>query len=291
MTWRATLFFNPRAGWRGSVPPLRREAEIRGIEWIDISPDLDVRALARQRLASGVRTLIAAGGDGTIHHVIQSLVATEAVLGVVPAGTYNHFARDLGIPLDPLDALEVAIGGDVRSVDVGRANSEYFVNNLSLGFYPELVERREEQGRENRRWRALAYAAWSTYQRMPSVSITIEAPGHFELVRTHLFMVSNNAYDLTRAGIDAPRRNMESGRLSVYWLPHVPRVELIRMIARFVRGRLHGIGGLRSLRREQLTIGSSHATLSVGMDGELLEMRTPISVASIPSGLNVRVPR
>src|SRR5437870_1306584 len=81
------------------------------------SSDLDCAALIRARIGEGRRLFVAAGGDGTVNSVIQALVHTDAVLGVIPVGTYNHFARDLGLPLPWREALQVVIAGATRQVD------------------------------------------------------------------------------------------------------------------------------------------------------------------------------
>src|ERR1051326_5694743 len=89
---------------------------------------------------------------------------SEAVLGVIPMGTFNHFARDVGVPMAWREALDVALTGTTRQVDAARANDRFFVNNIAMGLYPELVARREERGREYPRWKARLYAAYATLQ-------------------------------------------------------------------------------------------------------------------------------
>src|SRR5206468_8736978 len=165
-------------------------------------------ALIRARMAEGQRLFVAAGGDGTVNHVVQALVNSDAVLGVIPVGTYNHFAKDLGIPLDWRAALATALTGATQQIDAARANDRFFVNNLSMGLYPELVARREERGRDYPRWKARLWAAYTTFRKYPHITLTIESEHHQEVVRTHVFMVSNNTYDLSRIGVEAPRNRM-----------------------------------------------------------------------------------
>src|ERR1700756_5448 len=98
MPAKGTLFFNPSSGTRPQ-DLLQNAASAAGLELVPIGPDVDVAALVRSRMRDGIRLFVPAGGDGTIHAVVQALVNTDAALGVIPAGTFNHFARDLGIPL------------------------------------------------------------------------------------------------------------------------------------------------------------------------------------------------
>lgn len=270
---------------------LRDSARDGGVEVVDLRKDIDIAGIIRQQLREGRRLFIAAGGDGTVNSVVQPLVNSEAALAVIPAGTYNHFARDLGIPLDWPAALDVALNGQVRQIDTARANDRFFVNNMSIGLYPELVARREEHGRDYPRWKARLYAVYMTMRKYPHVTFTVESEHHQEVIRTHVFMVSNNSYDLSRVGIEAPRSLMTEGRMTVYWLPHLPRVALMRFAAHYLAGRVTTTPGFRIFRTTRMKVQSRHAHLRVGIDGELYTLETPLTVTSVPQSLLVKVPR
>ena len=261
------------------------------LEVIQLARDVDITAICRDHLRRGTQLFIAAGGDGTVHHVVQAVVHTDATLAVLPIGTYNHFARDLNIPLDWRAALEVALTGERRQIDTARVNDRFFVNNVSMGLYPELVARREEKGRDYPRWKARLHAAYVTLRKYPHVTFTVESDHHQELIRTHVFMVSNNSYDLSRIGIQAPRSTLEEGRLSVYWLPHIPRWQLMKFVARYLAGRMREVPGFRSFRTQRMRVQSSRPHLHVGVDGEVFTLQTPLSITIVPQSLLVRVPR
>ena len=293
-TTRGALFFNPTSGARlpdAEQRALHEAAREGGLEVIAIERDLNVAAAVRERIAQGKKLFVAAGGDGTINAVLQAVVHTEAELGVVPIGTFNHFARDLSLPLTWRDALAVALSGRVIQVDAARVNDRFFVNNLSMGLYPELVARREERGRDYPRWKARMYAAAITLRKYPHVAITVETEHHQEVIRTHVFMVSNNSYDLSRIGIDAPRNTLGEGRLSVYWLPHLSRFELMRFAAHYLAGRVKQRPGFRSFRTTRMKVQSSKSRLHIGIDGEVFTLSTPLTITILPQGLQVRVPR
>lgn len=292
---KGTLFLNRSSGVRLTpvdAAALRDAASERGLQIVEIEGDVDVRSLIREGVRRGERVFIAAGGDGTVHHVMQALVNTDAILGVIPIGTYNHFARDLGLPLGWRAALDVALGGATRQIDTGRINDRFFVNNVTLGMYTRFVAHREEKGRDYPRWKARLYAAYVTLRKYPHVNLIVESDHQrHEVIRTHVFMVSNNSYDLSRIGIEAPRDRLNEGRVSVYWLPHIPRWQLTRFIARYLAGRVRETPGFRSYRTSATRVQSSHAKLDVGIDGELFELATPLAITIVPQSLNVRVPR
>lgn len=273
------------------VDALRAAAAAASLDVIELSRDVDITATVRDQLSRGARVVIAAGGDGTIHHVIQGVVHTDATLGVLPVGTWNHFARDLGIPVDWRAALDIALTGEIRQIDTARINDRFFVNNVSMGLYPELVARREERGRDYPRWKARMYAAYSTLRKYPHVTVAVESEFHQELIRTHVFMVSNNSYDLSRIGIEAPRTNLGEGQLSVYWLPHTPRLQLMKFVARYLAGRMREVPGFRSFRTRRMRVQSSRPHLDVGIDGEFFTLATPLVLTIVPQSLLVRVPR
>jgi diacylglycerol kinase family enzyme len=287
------MFLNESSGARlpRNELPLEDSARDSGLEVIRLTRDLDVAGIVRQHIAHGRGLFVAAGGDGTINSVIQALVNTDAVLGVIPVGTFNHFARDLGMPLDWRNALDVAISGTTRQVDAARVNERFFVNNVSMGLYPELVARREEKGRDYSRWKARAYAVIATLQKYPHVSVTVETEHHSEVIRTHVLMVSNNSYDLSRIGIQAPRSTLEEGRLTIYWLPHLRRLELMRFVAHFLAGRVRETPGFRSFRTMRAKMQSPRPRLQLGIDGEVFIMDTPLIITIVPKSLLVRVPR
>jgi diacylglycerol kinase family enzyme len=286
------LFFNPSSGVK--LPPaeltaLETAATEAGLELYRVTSELDIPAIIRERLRLGRTLVVAAGGDGTIHHVVQPLINNpEATLAVIPVGTYNHFAKDLGIPLDWRAALEVALKGTTEVIDAARVNDRYFVNNVSLGLYPELVARREERGRDYPRWKARLWAFYATLSKYPHVTFTVESEHHQEVIRSQVFMVSNNSYDLCRMGIEAPRTTLTEGRLTVYWLNHISRLAMARFVAHYLAGRVTTTPGFRSFRTSRLKVQSRHRHLQVGVDGEVFTFDTPLVITTVPQSLQVR---
>src|SRR5258708_20023 len=264
-----SMFVNPLAGARGAAAELtamQNAAAEAGFEAVRITDDLDVSETIRERMSAGQRHFIAAGGDGTINRVVQALVHSEAVLGVIPMGTYNHFAKDLDIPLTWPGALETILAGETRQIDVARINDRFFLNNVSVGLYPELVARREERGRDYPRWKARLRAAYMTLRKFPHVTLTLESEHHQEVVRTQVLMITNNSYDLSRMGIKAPRNTLSEGRLSVFWLPHLPRLRLMRFAGHHLPGRVHHAARFRAFRPSRPKLHSSHRHLRARID-------------------------
>ena len=291
-TVRGTLFINKRSGSTSPaiVESILAAAEEAGLEAVEIIPSLDIPSAVRERMDRGVKLFVAAGGDGTINHVMQALVGRQEVLAILPIGTFNHFARDMKIPLDWRQALEVAMSGTTIQVDCARINSRYFLNNISFGLYPEMVVEREKF-RGQGKFRAYRYAIFAALKKFKHVSLQMETAYRMEAIRTHMFMVAVNPYDMGRFGMIAPRETLDGGRLVVYWLPHIARIRLIRLVARYLRGKMALGEDFHSVRTPDLRVRSSHHMLRFGMDGELVEMAPPFQIALVPSSVMVRVPR
>src|SRR5437763_8553367 len=100
----------------------------------------DGEELARKAVKQQVNLVIAAGGDGTINEIIQGLAGSETALGVLPGGTVNVWARELGIPLDDTGARNVLVHGQTRRIDLGCVNGRYFLLMVGIGFDGEVTQ-------------------------------------------------------------------------------------------------------------------------------------------------------
>ena len=131
-----------------------------------IHRDQPITELVKSALVDGSEVVIAAGGDGTVSAVAALLVDSEAALGILPLGTLNHFAKNVGLPIDIEEALEVIDQGNVRRTDVGEVNGKVFLNNSSLGLYPMVVRGRIQKQRLGRsKWAALFWSALAVLRR------------------------------------------------------------------------------------------------------------------------------
>jgi diacylglycerol kinase family enzyme len=285
------LFQNPRAGTFSVADEaeLRALAETHGLEVVEIHPEIDVRAIVQQSLAAGQTTFVVAGGDGSVHHVAQALVHTQGVLGVVPVGSVNHLARDLTLPIaDWRAAFEVAVNGTIEQIDVGRVNERFFINSVILGIYPTVTHYRERFRSLHSRWSAYFKATRLAMRHFPHVTLVLELHGRVETIRTQLFMVGVNEYDLSTVGLVAPKTSMSDGKLTMYSLSFMSRWNFIRAAAKYLRGKISDVEGFRRVRLTQLRIDTGKRRLRFSVDGELVEVETPLRITAVPGGLLVR---
>jgi len=138
----------------------------------------DLSEIVRRSLSDGAKTIVAGGGDGTISAVAPAIAGGGNRLGVLPLGTLNHFAKDLSIPLDLKEAAKVILAGRTKPVDAAEVNGRVFINNSSLGLYPEVVRGRELHERLGHgKWSSLLRSAIRVFRRYPVFVVRIDADG------------------------------------------------------------------------------------------------------------------
>jgi diacylglycerol kinase family enzyme len=247
--------------------------------------------LASQVVREGERTVVAAGGDGTIGAVAEGLAGTDAALGVIPLGTLNHFAKDLGIPVDVDAAIRTIAGGRVVRVDAGEVNGRLFVNNSSIGLYPSIVvKRRRQQKRGLGKWAALAWAVTVAARRFPYIPVRLTAEGRTIAGSTPFVFVGNNEYEVEGLNL-GKRLRLDSGRLWFYMAPHRPtRRDAARLLLRALLGRVRQDRDFAAMTAAEIKVESPLSMLAVALDGEVALMRTPLHYRARPGALRVIVP-
>jgi diacylglycerol kinase family enzyme len=234
--------------------------------------------------------LVAAGGDGTVSTVASVAAAHGLVLGILPLGTMNHFARDAGIPLDLEAAVAVIRSGRAAEVDVGDVNGRLFLNNSSLGLYPRLVRERErlqEQGR--RKWPAFALAVFRVWRQYRRITVTIEGRGYRLNVRTPFVFVGNNEYAVDGGRIDS-RPSLTGGRLQLCIAPNAERRHMTAIVLAAIAGRLAVGESFDTVSATELTIATRSRRAGVSLDGEVAVLDTPLRYTIRPRALRVLVP-
>jgi diacylglycerol kinase family enzyme len=250
----------------------------------------EIKAAARRAAAGESRVVVAGGGDGTVNAVAAEVVGTEKVLGVLPLGTLNHFAKDLNIPQDLDQAGRTLVEGRVVQVDVGEVNGRYFLNNSSLGIYPRMVARREQQQKRGRgKWLAFMSAAVGMIHRYPVLFVRLTTDTSELARRTAIVFVGNNEYQLE--GLDMGARScLDKGQLHIYVLRDTGTWGLVRLFFSAVLRKLDQIKDFDALCTRELWVEARRRHLQVALDGEVVRMELPLHYRSKPAALRVIVP-
>ena len=244
-------------------------------------------AAAQQAIEGGAPVIIAAGGDGTVSAVAGVVAGTDAVLGIIPTGTLNHFARDLQIPLNAREAALVLLKGNIGKVDVGEVNGRRFINNSSLGLYPSIVHYRES--REKTGWsRLLAFGAGCVValRRYRFLRLRMEIDGKVFTRRSPFLFVGNNRYDMEGLRLGR-RKRLDEGKLSLYLSDRTGRLGLLRIAVAALLRRLRLQHDLVVLPAEAVIVQAHRKRVQVALDGEVMKMHLPLRYTILPGLLRV----
>jgi diacylglycerol kinase family enzyme len=237
----------------------------------------------------GVDAIVVAGGDGTISSAADAAVANEIVLGVLPMGTFNHFAKDLGMTADLAAAVRFLAEAEIVPVDVGEVNGTIFINNASIGVYPTMVAERDNLSRR-RGWgkvRSAPVAIVRTLRRLPVHHLELVIDGSSpEAIDTPFLFVGNGLFD-ERGERVGQRTTLTDHRLGVYVIATTSRW---RLVANAIESRVGGIRAAAQTRRragETLVVTTNEPTLAIALDGEPTDLRPPLTFRSKSGALRV----
>jgi diacylglycerol kinase family enzyme len=246
----------------------------------------------QEALRQGVTCIVAAGGDGTVSCIAGSIVKqnSDVKLGILPLGTFNHLAKDLNIPLDIQQAFEIIIKGNTKLVDIGKVNNTYFINNSSLGVYPQLVKEREilqQQGISKRT--ALFKAIIEVFKKHSSITIHFKVQGRKVHKKTPFVFIGNNKYQISGLTIGS-RNELDQGTLCICMIRHVGRWRLVALTLKALWGSVQHEKDFNVIGLQECTIQSTKNVLLVSHDGEITPMHPPITFKIVPKALKIIVP-
>jgi diacylglycerol kinase family enzyme len=284
------LLMNPKSGGgKAERFYLEAEARQRGINPVVLRPGDDLRALAEQAVAQGADVIGMAGGDGS-----QALVADVArrhgvAVVVVPAGTRNHFALDLGLDRDDVVGALDAFGQALeRRIDLGVLGERVFVNNASLGVYAVVVQ--SEGYREAKLGTAARMAPELLGPDGHRADLRFVGPDGAKAAPADVVLVSNGAYRLEGLSGVGTRARLDAGVLGVVTVTVDSAGDVPALMAAQATGRLAGFRGYREWTAPEFVVDSQQPLVEVGVDGEALRLPPPLRFRVVPGALRVRVP-
>ena len=264
-------------------------AEIKFIEGGGLREAAE-RALTQARRGE-IDAVVVGGGDGSMRIAASVLADTSVPLGVLPLGTLNHFAKDLGIPSQVEEAVVVIAAGRTRAVDLAEVNGETFVNNSSIGIYPYMVIDRERRRTRHKlaKWMAMVPAFFRMMRHFPRRRLRIEAKGFAHPYRTPCLFVGNNEYGMELFTFGR-RQRLDKGELWFYEVKPRTPLEFFWMVCRLCFGHMDQARDIETFQLAEAEIGAKASRLPVALDGEVRVMHTPLHYRSRPHALRVIVP-
>jgi diacylglycerol kinase family enzyme len=263
-------------------------ARARGISVHVLTPGDDPTALARRAVAGGADAVGVAGGDGSLGLVAAAAVEAGVPFVCIPVGTRNHFAADLGLDRGhPLAALE-AFTGQERRIDVGLVGDRVFVNNVSLGAYADVVAEASYRAEKLATARTVLLGPLRGERALLQVDFHDPEGNAYQDVL--VLLVANNSYDLGGAGTLGVRARLDDGLLQVSALRARTGAALARLAARISAGRVATGSNWAQWTTTSLRVDAQVPRLPAGIDGEAVELETPLEFRILPGALRVLVP-
>ncbi|HEY8591867.1 MAG TPA: diacylglycerol kinase family protein [Sphingomicrobium sp.] len=294
---RVQAVLNRGSGTLAAAPDLaervRKALEDAGVDAeVGLFSGKDCAIRSAEAAERGDPLLIVGGGDGTISAAASALAGTETRLAILPLGTLNHFARDLGIPPALDDAARLIAAGSERRVDLGEVNGRIFINNSAVGLYPLMVLDRDLQQRRLGRSKRLAMlvASVRTLARFNHRRLTLTINDELaERVDTPLLFVGNNDYR-TDIGAAGRRESLEDGSLSLFVMRKKTRAGFIAAVLRALldRTRDDDMERLDNVQRLRVTGRRKHVAIS--LDGEVVAAELPLDYRIRAKALRVIAP-
>ena len=248
----------------------------------------DAHCLAQEAVQNGCRWLIACGGDGTIHEIVNAIAAKpNIVLGLIPCGKGNDFARSLGIPKDPDQAIQVLLSGKLFEVDVGRIGDLYFDTIVTCGFDAEVSRRAAESNVPFSGTATYVYTAITTIFSYNSPSVQLK--GDFGVYEGDILLAATGITPHYGGGFKiVPNAVVNDGLFDVCIIEPVSRLTVLSMLIKLFWGGHTSHPAVNIQRTKSLTIQTEPPTLLYA-DGEKIGY-TPATLELVERGLTVLVP-
>jgi len=297
-----TVIMNPGSGHGDGATIRRTIAEAlaaagRAHRIVDAHDGTDLARTARSAVVEARRTgaiVVAAGGDGTLNAIANEVADSGVPFGVIPLGTFNYFARDLGIPVDPASAVRALLDGRLRPVHVARLNGHVLLNNASFGLYQRVLADREGFKQRFGRYRIMAavsgFATLLRHHRSYNVEMTVD--GRLVTVRTPMLFFACNTLQLEHLSLPVADCTA-AGRVAMLVLKPISRPRLLGMALRGALGGLATAGHLECHCASHVVVRTRRPrrTVPVAIDGETIECTMPLAIDVARDALQVVVPR
>ncbi|MEO3389259.1 diacylglycerol kinase family protein [Mesorhizobium sp. CAU 1741] len=234
--------------------------------------------------------IMVGGGDGTVSAAAGKLMNTSKALAILPAGTMNLFARSLAIPLQLETAVNAFAGGEIRSVDLARANDRVFVHQFSVGLHAKLIELREKaefRSRLGKIW-ASARAGLNALFRPPNLKVTLEMDDEMVEVATTGVGISNNPFGEGHL----PYADMpDKGVLGVYVTRAWRKRDMALFALKMAMGqwKTNPHVDIYQSRKVTLKLKSKPKRFGCAIDGELCDLDGSTRIEILPGALKVLV--
>lgn len=277
------MVYNPKSGSAIGRKELQKKCEQYRVEVEEFIPIGEgFEEVLGPYIESG-KNIAVIGGDGTVSAVANEVAGTDAILVPLPGGTLNHFTKDLGVPQDVDEALSRLSSLVPRRIDIACMNDDiHFINNSSIGIYPNSLRDREKIESKLGKWPAAIVASARAFMRLTTYTVTIDG----ETFDTPFIFIGNNHYSLNSLG-GTERSSLDEGLLTVLIAKTQSRAALLRIAFFALIGKAKQLTEFDERHVPEVTIDTKRHELSVSHDGEVTKLPSPLAYKVRPGQLKV----
>ena len=289
VTEGGVVIFNPTAG-RGRGGVLRAQAQEKlgpGFEWRPTLRAGHATELAKAAAAEKHSVIVAYGGDGTVGDVARGIYGTDSTLGVIPVGTGNDFARNLGLKLELTEAIATVLGGVIRRIDVGMVNGVPFVNNAGTGFDSAVMQTMNTSIRFVRGQPAFILATLKTLASYKPLTLTYQADDNEPVTEKAMMVSLLNGRMYGGGMIAAPQAEMDDGQIDVLIIRAMPKPQLLALMPKVIQGQHENHPAVKMFKARKLSL-STLPPQPLNIDGDVSGL-TPMTVTVESRALKVLV--
>jgi diacylglycerol kinase family enzyme len=294
---RVALVLNAASGKRNAESKedeIRRAVEphVRSFSTYSVRKGHAIVKATQMAVRDGADVVVALGGDGTQSAVAGVLAGGSCVMAVLPGGTFNYFARGLGVGETLDQAIRTLLTGRLREIDLGEVNGHIFLNNASFGIYPEILEHREAIYRQWGRSRIAAY--WSVLVALRDLRdpmhLTLTVGNQTRDFHTPLAFAARSPFQLEALGLDGADA-VKDGHFALFLAKGTSRLTLMAAAVRLALGRVSRGQEFDMLTADDILIETSQPTRLVAFDGEKTRLNSPFRLTMHRAALPVIVPQ
>lgn len=293
---RTAVVINKSAGTSSNGQGIKEKLEKLFCEY-KIDPEIllvdggEIQKHIETLIPRGFDAIVVAGGDGTLSSGASVLAGTGIPMGIIPLGTLNHFAKDLGIPLEVENSVKLIAGGEPQKVDIGEVNGNIFINNSSVGVYPRAVKFRDKHIERfgTGKWMAMIMATFAVLARFPLFNIRLETDEDTITRRTSFVFIGNNEYKLDIFNL-GKRETLTGGKLSLYTAHMKGRWSMLKIAVLVLLNRLDQMKNFDLHIVENIRLETRRKIVAVSLDGEVIHLSPPLHYKIRPMELTVILP-
>lgn len=294
---RYHIVFNAGSGTAHALGLTRQALEdafaVHGVEAeVDADTETPLQARIERALASKADVIVAAGGDGTVTAIAAAMVGHTKTLAILPLGTANLLARDLGIPLAVERWFDDLTRMEPRTIDAAQVNGRIFLHKVVIGFMPGIAAGRERIRGKRGMGTKVAFVRYFFRRLVRTRRMAVELTtddAHTEVRRVQALAVGNNIYD-EGLGRFFSRPRLDRGHLSLYIVKHFTPLDVFRLTAEMLLGRWRHDPALEIRTAQTVTLRSHKHRHKVMFDGEVETLAVPMKFSILPGALTVLAP-